>query len=688
MVNAAPENETNEGNEANEVEVPAAAAEVPAEVSTGPSERLLLQLSRLPADKLLQVHEALMQLQEAGLSEVPDLAGLSKVVKKKTDAGNNARLPFEDLTSEYMGMTLWAWTPKRWFDNINGSGKAAGAKSEATEVQAEDALPPEPADLQSRFEKQIARCEQRNLSKVQEKDKVDIGAFRAWFEVMKKAAEEVRSLASMEMNNTQAGDGIGVLFEKMPSAGGPRVLPKVKVGGMKEKSSEIAFGGGGGKTAKTPSAVISVHLGGEGCDVGFQAWQKYMSEHLLDGSGRPKEGSVYGCSTPLFAESTTGRFIPRAILAGYDGGKLDTISQAGIFAPTSIFAGSRPSDNSWSAGQNDSSFIEEIHEAIRRQMEQADYVEGLLFNHGAGEDICMGGVAAALYSKTAGDYSKQMRHSVTCVPDFTAEGDRLACTMLSSPLIEYLDLVTFYDRTSLQKMASSKVNGLGLFSPDYAACTGLAARLLSGITGPLRFGRAINAVEGSRLATWSTDAVNLCPYPRIHFMMPSLGGVVAKGMEDFSVPGQAGAEPGFEAAGAALRRGSLSSGLSRDDGKIIAINMFCRGVEQASVIAKVAEIKTDRKFQFVDWSPTGFAIYSYKDPKSQGPEVAVLENNTSVAKIFDNFKSGAEEQQLNSDEGGELAEALENVASICKDFEEVGAETSFGDEEEDYGEEY
>merc|ERR1712079_648563 len=264
------------------------------------------------------------------------------------------------------------------------------------------------------------------------------------------------------------------------------------------------------------------------------------------------------------------------------------------------------------------------------------------------------GVAAAIYRKTAEDYSKQMRHSVTCVPDLTAEGDRLACTMLSSPLIEYLDLVTFYDRTSLQKMASSKVNGLGLASPDYAACTGLAARLLSGITGPLRFGRVINAVEGSRLATWSTDATNLCPYPRIHFMVPSLGGVMAQGMEDFAVPGQSGAEPGFEAAGAALRRGSLSSCLSRgDDGKIIAMGMFCRGVEQASAIAKVAEIKTDRKFQFVDWSPTGFAIYSYKDPKSQGPEVAVLENNTSVAKIFESFKSGSEEQQLNSDEGGE-----------------------------------
>ena len=41
-----------------------------------------MQLSRLPADKLLKVHQALVELEEAGLSEVPDLAHLSKVVRR------------------------------------------------------------------------------------------------------------------------------------------------------------------------------------------------------------------------------------------------------------------------------------------------------------------------------------------------------------------------------------------------------------------------------------------------------------------------------------------------------------------------------------------------------------------------------------------------------------------------------
>ena len=29
-----------------------------------------------------------------------------------------------------MGMTQWAWTPKRWFESIESMGEAKGAKSE------------------------------------------------------------------------------------------------------------------------------------------------------------------------------------------------------------------------------------------------------------------------------------------------------------------------------------------------------------------------------------------------------------------------------------------------------------------------------------------------------------------------------------------------------------------------------
>ncbi|CAE7297345.1 TUBA1 [Symbiodinium natans] len=305
-----------------------------------------------------------------------------------------------------------------------------------------------------------------------------------------------------------------------------------------------------------------------------------------------------------------------------------------------------------------------------------------------------------LYRKITDEFGKKTRHAVTGVPDTALEGDLApyaACTMLSPALMEYLDLVSFYDRKALLKMAGSKVNGLGLSSPGDSACYGLVARLLSGMTGPLRLAPIINPIEGCRMPTWSTHATNLCSYPRIHFLVPALGGVVAQGMEDFSVPGQAGQEPGFEAAGAALRRGTLSccNFNRKDAGKSIAVSMFCRGVEQSSVIAKVVEIKTDRNFQFVDWSPTGFAIWSYKDPKSEAPEVAVLENTTAASSIFSSWLTGMENlresngqaEQLVGDVGGEMSECMENLAAICKDYEEVGAETCDG-EEEDEGEEY
>ena len=39
-------------------------------------------------------------------------------------------------SQEYMGMSLWAWTPKRWFENIKAMPDPAGTKSD--ELQHEE----------------------------------------------------------------------------------------------------------------------------------------------------------------------------------------------------------------------------------------------------------------------------------------------------------------------------------------------------------------------------------------------------------------------------------------------------------------------------------------------------------------------------------------------------------------------
>ena len=68
------------------------------------------------------------ELQAASLSELSDISALAKEVKSGSAEGN-ARLPSEHHTSEYMGMSLWSWTPKRWSESIENSGEPAGAKS-------------------------------------------------------------------------------------------------------------------------------------------------------------------------------------------------------------------------------------------------------------------------------------------------------------------------------------------------------------------------------------------------------------------------------------------------------------------------------------------------------------------------------------------------------------------------------
>ncbi|CAJ1408011.1 unnamed protein product [Effrenium voratum] len=681
MVNAVDNNDNNETNEGNEPEVP-----VTEEVE-GVKARLPTQLSRLPTDKLLKVHQALVELQEAGLSEVPDLSSLSKVVKKKTAASDTAKLPDQEHTSEYMGMSLWAWTPKRWFESIKSMDKLAGAKSEESGNNEGDQVPAIEDTVQANFERRVAKFETLNDAKVVDSEKINIEKLRAWYAVMKQADAELRSMATMD--GKTSGDGCGVLFEQMPPASGPRLLPKVKVGGT-QRDTGRGFSSGAGLKANPAQSVISVHLGGGGCKAAKSCWQHYFAEHQLDSNGK---GEFYGSSNTLFASSTTGRYIPRAVIAGYDSEQVDAVSQTGMFAPTSILTGNKPG-TSWNDGQGDSAFLEEITECVRRQMEQADWVEGFVFNHDASEDLCTNAMTGKLMSSLSVDYGKKNKLSFSCVPDCMQEGSDFqkgTAGLMADSFIEYMDLVAFYDRTSLKKMATSKVNGLGISSPDETSENSLLARLVGGVLGPMRFSRAVTAYEGSRTSALGSYLTNLTCYPRIHFVVPALGGVVAQGMEDFSI-GKPGENAGAEAATAALRRGALSqSTRQRNETKLIAYSMFCRGLEQSGAVAKVADIKTDRAFQFVDWCPTGFSIFSYHDPKAQAPEVAVLENSTAAAKVFQSFQSAMDNvrSELESQvEGGQLSEMQENLAVLCRDYEEVSAETCGDEEEEEDGEDY
>eukprot|EP00930_Biecheleria_cincta_P098150 TRINITY_DN89830_c0_g1_i1.p1 TRINITY_DN89830_c0_g1~~TRINITY_DN89830_c0_g1_i1.p1 ORF type:complete len:663 (-),score=120.54 TRINITY_DN89830_c0_g1_i1:167-2155(-) len=635
--------------------------------------RLPVQLSRLPVDKLEKIQKALAELEAAGLSEVTNIAELQRVVGEKT-CGSNARIPPEDLTSEYQGMNLWAWTPKRWFESTNKEVVAAGAKS-GTEVQAGNEEVPE----------LVASGEPSKRAATSMENE----CFKTWWEKMKQAEAEILSwkdLDSCASLPTQAGDGPGCLFQQQSSAGeasGPRELPKaVKYPRPEGKPTMVARTRG---RATTPLSVLTLHFGETGCSTGHAAWERIMAEHCLGADGRPKDGSFYGRSCVHFAESVTGRYVPQAIFAGY--GSLDAVSAAGMFDPNTILQKTSPGSR-WQDGYGHDSLVEEVLDRVRLQCEKGACSD-MILTYSLFEDGPTSGFAAKFLQRASVEYGKASKFCIAGTPDcMDLEGNQPPtswgyCGLSYNTLMEHTDVCSFFDRTSLAKLASSKINGLGIESPDDRDLNSLLARLVTSLTGGMRL--VTPASEGSRNSSLKDIATNLVPYPRIHFMMPSLGGLMEKAAADFAVD----STPGTSATGHAFFKGGLSTAhVSRFEEKIAAVTILGRGLEQCALLSKVMEIKTDRRVQFVDWSPSSFLMTSYNDPiarKQNAPEVAILENSMNAKHIFARWSK----ELANVDDdlfGGEASlksECLEDLAALGRDYNEVATETACAEAEEE-----
>ncbi|XP_050363553.1 uncharacterized protein LOC126782364 [Argentina anserina] len=233
---------------------------------------------------------------------------------------------------------------------------------------------------------------------------------------------------------------------------------------------------------------------------------------------------------------------------------------------------------------------------------------------------------------------------------------------------------------------------LDIERPTYTNLNRLVTQVISSLTGSLRFDGALN-VDVTKFQT------NLVPYPRIHFMLSSYAPVISAEKayhEQLSVA---------EITNSEFQPSSMMAKCDPRHGKYMACCLMYRGdVVPKDVNAAVATIKTKRTIQFVDWCPTGFSCgINYQPTVVPGGDLAkvqravcMISNSTSVAEVFSRIDHRFDLMYAKRAfvhwyvgegmEEGEFSEAREDLAALEKDYEEVGADSAEGNDDE--GEEY
>jgi len=82
--------------------------------------------------------------------------------------------------------------------------------------------------------------------------------------------------------------------------------------------------------------VITLHLGQAGCQLGENCWELFCLEHGIDpegaavGEGRADEDNALGHAGSFFAESRSGRRVPRALFVDLEPTVLDATRAGGL----------------------------------------------------------------------------------------------------------------------------------------------------------------------------------------------------------------------------------------------------------------------------------------------------------------------------------------------------------------------
>ena len=445
--------------------------------------------------------------------------------------------------------------------------------------------------------------------------------------------------------------------------------------------------------------VVSIHIGQAGVQIGNACWELYCLEHGIQPDGlMPNDQTIGGGDdsfNTFFNETGSGKHVPRAIFLDLEPSVVDEVRSGvyrSLFHPDQLITGKEDAANNYARGHYTigKEFIDQIVDKLRKLAEQCTGLQGFLifrsFGGGTGS-----GFTSLLMDRLSVDYGKKskLEFSIYPAPQIaTAVVEPYNSILTTHATLEHSDCSFMVDNEAIYDICR---RNLDIERPNYTNLNRLVGQIVSSITASLRFDGALN-VDLTEFQT------NLVPYPRIHFPLMNYAPILSAERahhEQISVADITSAC--FEPANQMVK-------CDPRYGKYMACCLLFRGdVVPKDVNAAIANIKTKRTIQFVEWCPTGFKIGINYQPPTIVPGdnlarlqrcVCMLSNTTAIAEAwarldhkFDLMYAKRAFVHWYVGEGmeeGEFAEAREDLAALEKDYEEVSADTVEEEQADEY----
>ncbi|KAL3309655.1 Tubulin alpha-3C/D chain [Cichlidogyrus casuarinus] len=435
--------------------------------------------------------------------------------------------------------------------------------------------------------------------------------------------------------------------------------------------------------------ILNLHLGQAGAQIGHACWELNCLEHGINPCGR-----LYPDTNPcdenfhaFFNESLYGLYVPRAVFVDTEPTPIDEIRRGhyrNLFHPNSLVSGNEDSGCNYARGfyKKYEEMREVTAEAIRRQAESCDRLQGFIMYHSLGGGTG-GGFGSSLISSLTQDYPKKAKIELGIFPSPRLQSfavEPYNCLLASSASIDDSEVVFMIDNEAAWDNLRRSLN---LKRPTFFNINRVIAQILSSVTAPMRFDGDLNG----DLTAYRT---NLVPYPAIHFPVISYSPLVPFGK---SLHEENSAENITKAV--FEPRNTLLS-LDPRKGKYMAVVIMYRGdIDSVQCNTAIQKIKASKSVRFVDWCPTGFKVDINHQPVTVVPKgdlapalrsCTALANTTAVGNALDiccqKFKKLYAKKAFVHwyvQEGMEEAtfgKCAESIEGLIKDYEEAGKDSN------------